>query len=121
MFSCHRASDGCYGPSDQSICEHFDEMRRLHYDAIAPLLATDHQALLHTARRELLGEVSEPAESVWELPDARRIIARQQADGRWRYPGGNPDIRSAADYDQLETYRQLGVLVYKFGLDPRHP
>ena len=51
----------------------------------------------------------------------RRAVARQQPDGRWKYPGGNPDIRSRAAYDQLETFRQLGVLVCKFGLDRQHP
>ena len=35
--------------------------------------------------------------------------------------GGNPKIRSRTAYDQMETYRQLGVLVCKYGLDHRHP
>ena len=48
----------------------------------------------------------------------RRAVARQQPDGRWKYPGGNPDIRSRAAYDQLETYRQLGVPA---GKQPRRP
>ena len=38
-----------------------------------------------------------------------------------KYPGGNPEIRSKAAYDQLEAYRQLGVLVCKYGLDRQHP
>jgi hypothetical protein len=94
-------------------------MRRLRYDAVAPLLAADNAALVHMARRDLLGEQI-PAGSLAELPGARRVIARQQADGRWRYPGGNPQIRSRAAYDQLETYRQLAVLVCKYGLDRQH-
>ena len=50
-----------------------------------------------------------------------RAVARQRPNGGWRYPGGNPQIRSRAAYDQPETYRQLAVLVHKFGLDRRHP
>ncbi len=59
--------------------------------------------------------------ALWESPVVLRAAARQRPDGGWRYPGGNPSIRSPADYDQLETYRQLGTLVCKFGLDRRHP
>lgn len=55
------------------------------------------------------------------MPQARRILARQQPDGRWRYSGGDPAIRPAAGYDLLETYRQLGVLVHKYGLNRGHP
>ena len=95
-------------------------MRRLRYDAVAPLLAADSPALVHMARRDLLGEQI-PAGRLGQLPGVRPILARQQPDGRWRYPGGNPEIRSRAAYDQLETYRQLAVLVCKFGLDRQHP
>ena len=95
-------------------------MKQLRRDPIGPLLAADDAALRSLARRELLGE-STPEISLAELPGVRRAVARQQPDGRWKYPGGNPKIRSRAAYDQLETYRQLGVLVCKFGLDHHHP
>jgi len=94
-------------------------MTRLRYDAVAPLLASGDTALVQMARRDLLGEQI-PAGSLAGLPSARRVIARQQPDGRWRYSGGNPQIRSRAAYDQLETYRQLAVLVCKYGLDRQH-
>src|SRR5512142_1799379 len=95
-------------------------MKQLRRDPIGLLVAADDAALRKMARRELLGETT-PEISVAELPAVRRTVARQQPDGRWKYPGGNPAIRSRAAYDQLETYRQLGVLVSKFGLDHHHP
>jgi len=95
-------------------------MKQLRCDPIGSFLAADDAALRSMARRELLGETT-PGISVAELPGVRRAVARQQPDGRWKYPGGNPQIRSRAGYDQLETYRQLGVLVCKFGLDRHHP
>ena len=95
-------------------------MNQLRRDPIGLLVAADDAALRSMARRELLGE-STPEISLAQLPGVRRIMARQQPDGRWKYPGGNPAIRSRAAYDQLETYRQLGVLVCKFGLDRQHP
>ena len=94
---------------------------RLRFDATAALSATDHPALNYFVRRDLLGEAVEPVSVLWDTAVAARIVARQQPDGRWRYPGGNPAIRSTDNYDQLETYRQLGVLVDKFGFTKRHP
>jgi len=94
---------------------------RLRFDAVAVLSASDHPALRYFVRRDLLGEAVEPVSVLWETAEAARIVARQQSDGSWRYPGGNLAIRSRAGYDQLETYRQLGVLVYKFGFTRRHP
>ena len=91
-------------------------MKQLRRDPIGLLVAADDAALRSMARRALLGETM-PEINVGELPGVRRAVARQQPDGRWKYPGGNPEIRSRAAYDQMETYRQLGVLVCKFGLD----
>ena len=96
-------------------------MKELRRDPLTPLLATENGALLYLARRDLLGEPSTPIATLWESPDVLRAVARQRPDGGWTYPGGNPEIRSPAAYDQLETYRQLAVLVGKFGLDRRHP
>jgi hypothetical protein len=95
-------------------------MRHLRHDPAAPLLAADDAALALMARRDLLGEHI-PAGSLGESVGVHRIITRQQPDGRWKYSGGNPQIRSQAAYDQLETYRQLAELVCKFGLDRQHP
>ena len=94
--------------------------KQLRRDPIRSLLAADDAALRPMARRELLGETT-PEITLAELPGVRRAAARQQPDGRWKYPGGKPGIRSRAAYDQMETYRQLGVLACKFGLDRQHP
>jgi len=95
-------------------------MKQLRRDPTGTLLTADDPAARNIARRELLGEATAEITAP-ELPGVRRAVARQQPDGRWKYPGGNPEIRSQPAYDQLETYRQLGVLVCKFGLDRQHP
>ena len=95
-------------------------MRQLRRDPVPALLASDNPALVGAVRRDLLGE--RRAAAAWpQSPEAARIIARQRDDGGWTYPGGNPRIRTTAAYDQMETYRQLGVLVAKYGLTREHP
>jgi hypothetical protein len=95
-------------------------MKRLRRDPMGLIVTADDAALRSMARRELLGETTRGID-MGELPGVRGAVARQQPDGRWKYPGGNPEIRSPAAYDQLETYRQPVVLVCKFGLDHQHP
>ncbi len=86
-----------------------------------PLLASrDNAAISFFARRDLLGVKTGPVSALWDLPDARRIVAKQNDDGSWHYPGDNNHAQSRKKYDQLETFRQAGMLVEKFGFKREH-
>lgn len=92
----------------------------LNYDAVSPLLASQHTAIEYWARRDLLEtEVPQPKEVLWDLRIPHSILKKQLADGSWTYP--TTRTSAAMDYDQLETYRQLGFLVEMFGFDRTHP
>ena len=87
----------------------------------APLLVSSrYAAIAYFARRDLLGGGDDPGSVLWDLPEARRVLGKQSPNGSWRYPGGNRAIRSQQNYDQLKTFRQLGILVEKFGLTRQH-
>ena len=60
-------------------------------------------------------------EDLWNLPDAQTIVHKQQKNGAWRYPGGSSRIRSMENYDQIETFRNLGYLVEMYGFDSTSP
>jgi hypothetical protein len=92
----------------------------LKVDPVPILAASKNAAIAFFARRDLLGTAVGPVSTLWDEPAARKIVARQNADGSWRYPGGKDHIRSRANYDQLETFRQVGVLVEKFGVTREH-
>lgn len=93
----------------------------LAHDPISPLLSCDNKAVVWHTRNDLLGESDEPVESLWDLPDAQKIIQKQQNDGSWAYPGGNTRIRSVENYNQIETFRQLGYLIEMFGFNKTSP
>jgi Squalene-hopene cyclase C-terminal domain len=93
----------------------------LKVDPTPLLAASDNAAISFFARRDLLGMRAGRVSALWDLPDAQRIIARQSDDGSWHYPGGRRHVRSQENYDQLETFRQAGALVEKFGLTREHP
>jgi len=93
----------------------------LRYDPVEPLVGSGDAAVAYFARRDLVGEAAGDIRELWNLPLAKSIASRQQANGSWKYPGGNARIRSREDYDQIETFRQLGYLVEMYGGDRRHP
>jgi hypothetical protein len=95
--------------------------RRLAFDPMPPLLTADNEAIRYHARRDLSDEVLPPTASLWELNQARRLLRKQQDNGSWSYRGVRRTyIRSADNYDQLETYRIVGELVEKFGMTRDH-
>ena len=58
---------------------------------VPALLAWDDPALNYFVRRGLLDETVAPVEALWERPEAARLVAKQQANGSWRYPGKSYD------------------------------
>ncbi len=93
----------------------------LRVDPLPALLARDDPALEYFARRDLLDETSAPIERLWELPEARRLVRKQQANGSWRYPGKSDQPASNANHDLLETYRSLRILVEMYGFQRSQP
>jgi hypothetical protein len=92
----------------------------LQANPIPALLAWQDQALSYFTRRDLLGDQVGPIQTLWDLPEAARLIRLQLADGSWKYPGkvNNPEWEN---YSLLETYRNLRVLVEVYGFDHQHP
>ena len=96
--------------------------KELRVDPIPSLISAKNRAIEYFTRRDILDEKVEPIETLWELPEIKKIFSRQQEDGSWKYPGGGKEhLRSQEDYNQIETYRILGELVEKHGLNNRHP
>ena len=62
------------------------------------------------------------AEALYQVPRVRKIVQKQRPDGSWKYPGsGQPEARPVEDYDQVETFRMLSILVQKYRQDRRNP
>ncbi len=94
---------------------------KLRFDPLPVLLSTENKAIQYFARKDLLEEKVESVKILWELPEVKKILKKQQKDGSWKYPGGKVDIRSQENYNQLETYRQLAILIEKYGFTKEHP
>ena len=90
-------------------------------DPTSVLASSSNRAISFFARRDLLDEQPGPVSDLWELREPLRTIRRQASDGSWTYPGGKSSLRSPENYDQIETFRQLGVLVEQYGFTREHP
>lgn len=95
-------------------------LHALKFDPLPALLKSGNSAIVCFAERDLSGKTVQE-ENLWRLRVAEKILRRQNPDGSWDYPGGNESIRSRHNYDQLETYRQLGFLVEEYGFNKKHP
>lgn len=61
--------------------------KQLKFDPLSALLFSGNEALQFFVRRDLLGEQVGPLDRLWRLPEAQKILKRQQADGSWLRPG----------------------------------
>jgi hypothetical protein len=90
------------------------------YDPLTPLILSKNEAILYFTKRDLLEEKVKPLESLWSLPSLIKIINKQQKEGYWRYSAWKTKLNEPENYNLLETYRQLGFLVEKYGFTKEH-
>jgi len=95
-------------------------LKQLSYDPIPPLLCSGNEALLYFVRRDLLGEPADPVGRLWELPEAKKILRKQQSDGSFAFPAGR-NKHPAINYRLIETWKQFRYLVEVFGFHRDHP
>ena len=89
----------------------------LRYDPIPWLLSLEDTAITAFVNRDLLGKRTS-LKPLRELSEPKRLVAKQRKDGCWLYPTRKPP---PFNYDLYETLNTLGVLVYKYGFDKKHP
>lgn len=93
-------------------------LNMLKYDPIKPLLLSGNTQIIYFTNRDLLDKPVESIEMLWGQKIPQQILRKQQIDGSWKYPGKTAWYTT--DYNQLETYRQLGFLIQMFGFNKSH-
>lgn len=92
----------------------------LRYDPISSLLESGDRAISLFVQRDLLDKTLS-VQDLWRLSEPLGILRKQTPNGSWIYPGGRDSVRKQENYNQLETYRNLGILVEEFGFNREHP
>lgn len=94
--------------------------RQLRFDPIPALLESGAEAITYFVRRDLLDEDPGPVRRLWQLPEAQKILRKQQPDGAWDRPTGqkkHPD----SNYKLIETWKQFRHLVEEYGFNREEP
>jgi len=89
----------------------------LKYDPVAPLLKTGNTAIEYFARRDLVEEPVDPIGSIWNLPEAQKIIKKQQANGSWKSTNKNRLRYTDVNYDLIETWRWFRFIIDQYEFD----
>ena len=72
-----------------------DWRKQFRFDPLPPLLSSGNKALLYFVWHDLLGEKIDPVHRLWQLPEAQKILKKQQSDGSWPRTG-KKSIRPSA-------------------------
>jgi hypothetical protein len=94
-----------------------------------PLVSSTDKALEYFVKRDLLDENVGPIDQacpeckrrIWQLPEARRMVKKQQADGSWKYPGKKTAVYPEHHYSLVETWKQFRFLVEQYEFNKEHP
>ena len=92
----------------------------LRINPLNKLLLAQNPALLYFVERDLLNYKVVPIETLWELPEPKKIISKQKENGSWKYPGNTSSNVIGTNYELLETFRNLRYLVEKYGFNRAH-
>lgn len=90
--------------------------RQLRFDPVPSLLSSGDEALQYFVRRNLLEEGVGPICALWQLPEVRRILKKQQPDGSWGCSAGKKRHEDV-NYNLIETWKQFRVLIEKYGFN----
>ncbi len=96
-----------------------DWRKQLKYDPLPMLLSYENKAIQYLTKRDLLGEQVGSVHQLWVLPEAQRILKKQQADGSWSRPGAQK--HTAINHSLIETWRQFRFLVEKYEFTRENP
>ncbi|MHA2392602.1 MAG: prenyltransferase/squalene oxidase repeat-containing protein [Promethearchaeota archaeon] len=97
-----------------------DWQNQLKYNPIPVLLSNENKSITFFVNKDLLEQEMNSVESLWSLKEAELIIQNQQEQSYWKYPSSKKNMRTQENYYQIETFRQLGNLIEKFGFTKKH-
>jgi hypothetical protein len=93
----------------------------LAMNPVPTLLKSGETAINYFTRRDLLDEPVEPIISIWETPEAQKLLKKQQSDGSWEKPGKTSDIYPRWHYRLVETFKRFRLLVERYQFNKTHP
>jgi hypothetical protein len=89
------------------------------FNPLPALQTSKNEALRFFARRDLVDENVNAIQSLWQLPEATRLLRKQLPDGSWKRSAENK--HPAINVHLIETWRNFRFLVEQYGITREHP
>lgn len=90
-------------------------------DPLPVLLAARDAGLVFLIERDLLDQREQDVYKVWNCKPAEHILHYQLPDGSWRFKGNRPGDEFGENYELVETWKMLRLLVGKYSFNREHP
>ena len=90
-------------------------------DPLPVLLSAQDAGLLYHIEKDLLGQFDCDINHVWESKPVQKILRKQLPNGGWQFKGNRPGDEFGENYELVETWKMLRLLVGKYAFERRHP
>jgi len=94
---------------------------KLKYDPFQIFSEANNPVINYFVKTDLLGQHVSAPDVLWHLPEVKRIIKQQRGDGAWQYKGNRPGDAHGENYELLETWRKMSLLINCYAMDKSHP
>ena len=93
----------------------------LKFDPFELLTNSGDPALTCFVKHDLEDDLTVDLRDLWELPEAKKILKQQREDGAWVYKGNRSGDAYGENYELLETWRKMNLLIDCYGFNNAHP
>ena len=94
--------------------------KKFNQDPVVPLLESKNFSIKYFTKSDLLSEDIEPIETIWQLPQVKKILTKQQTEGFWKYPGKKVNQYPKHHYLLLQTWKEFRLLVERYEISKNH-
>ncbi len=91
----------------------------LTFDPIPALLGSRVEVIQFFVNRDLLDLHTNSIGNLWHLHESQKILKKQLPDGSW--PRTDKNQHPAVRHELVDTWRQVNILVSKYGFNRSHP
>ncbi len=89
-------------------------LSQLKYNPIPILQSSSNKAIEYFTKRDLLGEIVEPIEYIWGLPEVQKVLRKQLPDGSWKHTGKQTVTYPSYHYSLVAAWKTFRLLVERY-------
>jgi hypothetical protein len=93
----------------------FKWVEKSKINPIELFLSCGNSALEYFTKRDLLDLNPGNITDLWQLPSVKKLLKFQNSDGSWLYKGKRAGEKLGENYELVEIWRNLRVLIEMFG------